>query len=49
MVISSVTTSITVISFLVSVPVLSEQITVIEPNVSTEGMPLIIAFSLAIS
>ena len=45
----SVTTSCTVISFFVSVPVLSEQITVIDPNVSTAGMPLIIAFSSAIS
>ena len=46
---SSVTTSCTVISFFVSVPVLSEQITVIDPNVSTAGMALIIAFSSAIS
>ncbi len=42
-------TSTTVISFFVNVPVLSEQITVIEPNVSTEGSPLMIAFSFAIS
>ncbi len=38
----------TVISFLVSVPVLSEQINVVQPSVSTAGSRLTMAFRLAI-
>ncbi len=39
---------VTVISFLVNVPVLSEQTTLTQPNVSTTGNFLTIAFFLAI-
>ena len=44
----STTTLLTHISFVVSVPVLSEQIIVVHPNVWTLGNVLIIAFYLAI-
>lgn len=40
--------TVTVISFLVIVPVLSEQITLTQPRVSTVGNFLMIAFLLAI-
>ena len=40
---------VTVILFIVKVPVLSEQITEVEPNVSTDGSFLINAFFLVIS
>jgi len=40
----SVYSVFTVISFLVIVPVLSEQITVVEPRVSTEGNRRTMAF-----
>ena len=45
----STKTSTTVISFLVKVPVLSEQITVMAPSVSTDGIVLMIACSSDIS